>query len=105
VATLAATGSFERLAILANGSVLLVYGACCLATIELRRRDVRAGGIPFRVPGAAVVPWLALAVIAALLATLQWSEWLAVLTVMAAAVVYVYARPRRHAPVAEPAGD
>jgi APA family basic amino acid/polyamine antiporter len=105
VATLAATGSFERLAILANGSVLLVYGACCLATIELRRRDVRAGGIPFRVPGAAVVPWLALAVIAALLATLQWSEWLAVLTVMAAAVVYAYARPRRHAPVAEPAGD
>jgi basic amino acid/polyamine antiporter, APA family len=104
VAILAATGSFERLAILANGSVLLVYGACCLATLELRRRDVRAGGVPFRVPAAGVVPWLALAVILALLATLQWSEWIAVLAVAAVATVYVYARPRQTA-VAEPAGD
>ena len=32
-----------------------------LAAAELRRRDVRSGGIPFRVPGGAAVPWLALA--------------------------------------------
>jgi basic amino acid/polyamine antiporter, APA family len=104
VAILAATGSFERLALLANGSVLLVYGACCLATLELRRRDVRAGGVPFQVPAAGVVPWLALAVILALLATLQWSEWIAVLAVAVIATAYVYAHPRQ-APVAEPAGD
>ena len=106
VAVLAATGTFEWLAIIANGSVLLVYAACCLATVELRRRDVRSGGLPFRVPGAAVVPWLALAVIVSLLATLQLGEWLAVLAVLvAAAPVYVLTRSRRSAPAAAAAGD
>ena len=106
VALLAVTGSFERLAIIANGSVLLVYAACCLATVELRRRDVRSGGIPFRVPAARVVPWLALAVIVALLATLQAGEWLAVLAVLVAAVpVYLLTRTRRNTPLPEPAGD
>jgi len=106
VAVLAATGSFERLAIIANGSVLLVYGACCLATVELRRRDVRGAGAPFRVPGAGIVPWLALAVIVSLLATLQLGEWLAVLAVLvAAAPVYLFTRSRRSAPTAAAVGD
>lgn len=106
VAVLAATGTFERLAIIANGSVLLVYAACCLATVELRRRDVRGGGIPFRAPGAAIIPWLALAVIVSLLKTLRLSEWLAVLAVLvAAAPVYVFTRWRRTAPAAAATGD
>jgi APA family basic amino acid/polyamine antiporter len=107
VAVLAATGTFERLAIIANGSVLLVYAACCLATVELRRRDVRGGGAPFCVPGAAVVPWLALAVIVSLLVTLQLGEWLGVLAVLVAAIpVYAFTRSRRAAPAAAAAaGD
>lgn len=106
VAVLAATGSFEWLAIIANGAVLLVYAACCLATVVLRRRDVRAGGVPFHVPAAAIVPWLALAVIVSLLATLQRNEWLAVVVVTAVAVpVYVLTRSRRGPAVAEPIGD
>jgi amino acid transporter len=106
VAVLATTGSFERLAAVANGSVLLVYAACCVATFDLRRRDVRAGGVPFRVPAAGVVPWLALAVILALLATLQPMEWAAVLaTVTAAALVYLIAPARRGAVVAESVGS
>ena len=106
VAILAATGSFEHLAIIANGSVLLVYVACCLATVELRRRDVRAGGTPFHVPGAGVIPWLALAVIVALLSKLQLLEWLALLAVAALAVVfYLVARLRRTSAVADPVGD
>ena len=106
VAVLAATGTFEWLAIRANGLVLLVYAACCLATMELRRRDVRGAGIPFRVPGAAVVPWLALGVIVSLLATLQLGEWLAVLGVLVAAVsIYVFTRSRRSAPAAATVGD
>jgi amino acid transporter len=106
VAALAVSGSFERLAIIANGSVLLVYAACCLATVELRRRDVRSGGTPFSVPAARLVPWVALAVIVALLSTLQVGEWIAVLAVVvAAAMVYALARWRRHTPLPEPAGD
>jgi L-asparagine transporter-like permease len=87
--------------------VLLVYATCCLATLALRRRDVRAaGGVPFRIPAAAIVPWLALAVIIALLATLQQNEWLAVLSLVAvAAFVFVIARSRRTPAIAEPVGD
>jgi amino acid transporter len=105
VALLAATGRFEQLAIIANGAVLLVYAACCLATVELRRRDVRAGGIPFRVPGAQVIPWLALAVILGLLATLTAGEWLGVVAVQAVAIPIYLLRARRNVPVAAPAGD
>jgi amino acid transporter len=86
VALLAGTGTFEKLAIIANGSVLLVYAACSLATVELRRRDVWSGGAPFRIPAAWLVPWLALAIIVALLATLQLKEWLAVLGVVVIAI-------------------
>jgi amino acid transporter len=105
VAFLAATGRFEQLAIVANGSVLLVYAACCLATVELRRRDVRAAGAPFHVPGARFVPWLALAVIVALLATLKAGEWLGVVAVVALAVPIYVLRARRSIPAAAPAGD
>src|SRR5262249_46142025 len=38
---LAVTGTFEKLGIIANGSILLVYAACCAATVELRRRGVQ----------------------------------------------------------------
>lgn len=112
VTILAATGSFERLALIANGSVLLVYAACCVATADLRRRDVRSavgaetGGVPFEVPAAGVVPWLALGIIIGLLATLQLAEWAAVVaTVVVAGLVYAIARWRRRAVVVEPVGS
>lgn len=85
VILLATTGSFEQLAIVANGSVLLVYATCCVAAMELRRRDVRSGGTPFRVPAGGAIPVLALAVIGWLLASLRRDEWFAVLLVAAAA--------------------
>ena len=58
---LAVSGSFEKLAIIANGSILLVYVACCIGVLELRRRGVQESGTPFRVPFAGVVPLLAIA--------------------------------------------
>jgi amino acid transporter len=84
---LAATGTFERLAVIANLTTLVVYGACCAASWELRRRDVRAGGTPFRVPAAGVVPVLACLVIAAMLVSITASEWAVLGAVLAAAVV------------------
>jgi len=90
VIALALLASFEVLAVAANVTVLLVYAACALAAAELRRRDVRSGGIPFRVPGGAVIPWLALLVIAWLLWGLRAEEWRAAALVVAAAIV-VYA--------------
>jgi amino acid transporter len=106
VVLLAATGSFERLAVIANGSALVAYAACCVATFELRRRDVRSGGAPFEVRGAGLVPWLALAVILALLSTLQFVEWAALLvTILIAVIVYMIARARRSAVVVESVGS
>ena len=107
IVALLASRSFEWLAMVANGAVLLVYATCCLATVELRRRDVQAGGgVPFRVPASGLVPWLALAVIVALLATLQRGEWLAVLEVVAAAIfLFVVTRSRRSPAIAESIGD
>jgi len=88
---LAVSSGFEKLAILANLSTLLLYAACCVAAWQLRRRDVRADGIPFRVPAASIVPWLALAVIAFLLKSITRGEWAVVGGVMAAAAVLYFA--------------
>jgi amino acid transporter len=71
----AVTGSFEALALLSNVALLTCYLLCCVAAIELRRRDVRAGGAPFTVPGGAFVPVLACVVIAWLLAQATSREW------------------------------
>src|SRR5215471_9669815 len=38
---MAVTGTFEKLGIIANASVLLAYVACCAAVIELRRRGIQ----------------------------------------------------------------
>src|SRR5206468_7643656 len=98
VVYLALFGDFEVLALAANITVLLVYAACCLATWELRRRDVRTGGIPFHVPGARVVPWLALAVILWMLSSTARREWVAAsLVVAGAALLYAVTLPARRA--------
>jgi amino acid transporter len=76
--TLALSGTFEKLAILANVSVLSLYLGCALAAWQLRRLGVEGGGkgTAFRVPFAGVTPWLACAVIAWLLTGLTADEWL-----------------------------
>ena len=84
---LAITSTFERLAILATASALCLYGACCLAAWQLRRRDVRAGGLPFQVPGGGVAPWAALVAIAWMLTSVTVLEWASLAGVLAVAVV------------------
>jgi amino acid transporter len=59
----AVTGGFAELAILSNVAVLVLYLFCCVSAWELRRKNVHAGGTPFRIPGGAAVPILAVAVI------------------------------------------
>ena len=80
-------GIFEALAVSANVTMLIVYAACCFAAVRLRRRGVREGGVPFRVPGARVAPWLALGVIGWLLWELKPTEWLAAGVIVVAAVL------------------
>ena len=94
VLVLAATSTFERLAILANLATLVVYGMCCLATWQLRRRDVRTGGIPFKVPAPTVVIVLACLVIGWMLTSVTLAEWGAFAIAMAIASVIFAVRRR-----------
>jgi amino acid transporter len=97
VLVLAITSTFERLAILANLSTLVLYGACCLATWQLRRRDVQAGGTPFRVPAPGVVVVLALLVIGWMLTSVTLAEWTAFAIGLAVAGTIFVFRQRRPA--------
>ncbi len=101
VIALAVSGSFERLAIIANGSVLLVYAAGCAAVMQLRRMGVQGGEAPFRVPFAAAIPVAAILVIGWLLASLHADEWKALLVVLGvAAVVFAASLQSRRAAAA-----
>jgi amino acid transporter len=92
----AITSTFERLAILANLTLLLLYGACCLAAWQLRRRGVRAGGVPFVVPGGGAAPIAACVVIAWMLTGIRAAEWAAMgVALLAASVVFLVAQQRR----------
>jgi len=62
------SSTFQRLAVLSNMAVLLLYILCCLAALELSRRDVRSDGAPFRFPCASFIPVLAIVVIIWILA-------------------------------------
>jgi APA family basic amino acid/polyamine antiporter len=96
VAALALSGSFEKLAIIANGSVLLAYLACCAGVIQLRRRGINETGTPFRIPFSSAVPVFAVAVIVWFLTSLAADAWRALLLVVGVAlVIYVSSLPAR----------
>jgi APA family basic amino acid/polyamine antiporter len=105
VCTLAITSAFGRLAIIANVAALLVYFGCSVAAWQLRRRNVATGGIPFRVPGAGVVPILSCLMIVGLLSSITLIEWRVLAYVLAgASVLFVLTRRRRAALVAPTTG-
>jgi amino acid transporter len=92
----AITSTFERLAILANLTLLLLYAACCLAAWRLRRRGVQAGGVPFAAPGGGWAPIAACAVIAWMLTGIRAAEWAAMaVALLAAGLLFVVARWRQ----------
>jgi amino acid transporter len=57
------SSTFQRLAILSNMAVLLLYALCCLAALELNRRDIRSDEAPFKFRGASLVPIVAIVLI------------------------------------------
>jgi amino acid transporter len=86
---LAATGTFEQLAILANVSALALYFGCALAAWKLAADGAE------RSPLSSIVPWLACAVIAWLLTGVTANEWMGFgVCVAGATAVYTIAKPR-----------
>lgn len=93
VLALAITSTFEQLAILANLSTLVVYALCCVAAGVLRRRGIRMGGAPFRVPAAGAVIILACAVIGWMLTSVTAGEWAAFgIAIAVAAAIFMIRR-------------
>ena len=93
---LAASGTFEQLAILANVSALALYFGCALAAWRLRQRGVGGAGGGIRMPGAGVVPLIACAVILWLLTGVASLEWLGfVICVGVASLIYNVNRAAR----------
>lgn len=96
VLLLALKNPFEKLAIISNVSVLLLYALCCAAAWRLGRLDVRTDGTPFRMPLGNVFPWLGIAIIVWLLTSVHLDEWLMLAGALAAAsVLYWWAARRR----------
>jgi APA family basic amino acid/polyamine antiporter len=100
---LAVSGTFEKLAILANVSALALYFGCAVAAWRLRRLGIEGEGASFRVPlgpspwrwARGAVPWLACGVIVWLLTGLTSGEWLGFGVCLAAAsLVYAGTRSR-----------
>ena len=92
----ALSGSFEKLLVLAVITTLIVYLICCLATIQLQRRDVRDGGaIPFKLPGGPIVPLIASAIVVWLMTASTKEEVVAMVAMLAAeGVVFLTMRAR-----------
>ena len=93
---LAISGTFERLAILANVSALALYLGCAVAAWRLRSTAPAGAAAGARLPLAGVAPFLAVPVILWLLTGLTRDEWIGFgACVAAASVVYLIARARR----------
>src|SRR5216110_1631597 len=88
---LSISGTFEKLAVLSNVAVLLMYLLCCASCWVLVRRDVRADGAqPFNFPGMKIVPALAIIAIIWILAHATAREFVVTGIVLAlASIVYL----------------
>ncbi|MGH7693680.1 MAG: hypothetical protein ACRENH_01805, partial [Gemmatimonadaceae bacterium] len=95
VLLLALKNPFERLAIISNLSVLVLYALCCAAAWQLRRRDVRTDGVPFRMPLGNVLPFVGIAVIVWLLTSIHLDEWAMLLAALAMASILYWLAARR----------
>jgi len=94
VCAIAITGTYVKLAIVANVAILLVYLATCVAVWRLRQLDAGAAETPFVMPGGRVVPWAGAALIVALLVRATANAWLLTGGVMAVASLAFLVRRR-----------
>ncbi|HRH66129.1 MAG TPA: amino acid permease [Bacteroidia bacterium] len=71
----AVSGGFKQLAVMASGSLLLIYLAVVLATIKLRSRKAEQGAEKsFKAPGGLIIPGIAITAILYVLSNLSRME-------------------------------
>jgi len=94
VGLLAIFNSFEQLAVISNLAALLLYAACAVATLMLRKRGIRQeGAVPFTVPGGPLIPVVTVLLIGWLLTSITAAEWTVLgATLAVASLIFVVAR-------------
>ena len=90
ICAFALTGTFKPLAVVASGSILIIYLGVSLATIRLRARDGAPSPDEFSIPGGPVVPVLSCLIIGWLLLQLTPEEAVG-LGVLCGVSVVIYA--------------
>lgn len=97
VLAMSLTGTFERLLVVSNITALVVYALVALAAVALRRRDVRAGGEPFRCPGGPLVHLLALGGVVWMLIAISTRQDVIGLAILVAVTIaaFIIRRPVR----------
>lgn len=83
----ALTGTFKPLAIVASGSILLIYLGVSMATIRLRLRDGKPDRGEFSIPGGIAIPVLSCAIIAWILLQLTPDEAVGIAALIAASIL------------------
>ena len=83
-AVFAISGTYNTLLIVSVLSTLIVYAICCLATIQLKRKNIQdEGAIPFNVPGGPVIPILATGMVVWLMSSSTRQEFTAMAVMLA----------------------
>ena len=95
---LALVGNFDSLALISGGAICLVYGLVCAGAWRAQRRDLRERGVPFRLPGGATIPALAVIAMVLIVSTLTQKEWSAIGIALAVLVVVYGALAWRRRP-------
>jgi APA family basic amino acid/polyamine antiporter len=86
------SSTFQKLAILSNMAVLLLYILCCLAALELNRRDIRSDGSPFKFRGQRIIPIVAITLIIWVLAHATKEEFEITAACLAGATLLFFIR-------------
>lgn len=99
-ATFAISGSFASLAVLAVLAALTIYFICCLATIQLRRKGITAGGeAPFTLPFGPLIPLLACGVVIWLMSSSTKQEFIALGALLTVETLLFFVMRARRVPV------
>jgi amino acid transporter len=101
---LALSATWEKLVVLANVAVLIVYIGCAAAAWELRRRNIRDDGATTTkpIPGSAFAIPLAIVVSLVMLSSVTMKEWMASgATAAVGVLIYWFATMRRGKPAPE----
>ena len=92
ICAFALSGTFKPLAVVASGSILVIYAGVSLAVIRLRYRDGEPAVGKFKLTGGPVIPILSCLVIAYLLWQLAAEEVIGLVALIGVSVVFYATR-------------